>query len=330
MAVGGAALVAPSMALDPYPTLIFHPIPNPFAFEGSLYDDVIGPLGSVGSVLLLVSLVCAGVSILIRADKGSRIARQQIKRLAYSFILTIIGLVLVVVLYFRYLSVAAFNFFPIAVGIAVLRYRLFDIDVIINRTLVYGSLSAMLALIYVGGVVGMQAVLRAITGQESTIAVVASTLAVAALFNPLRRRIQSFVDSSFYRRKYDARKTLEAFSAKFRDETDLQALNEDLVGVVTETMQPAHVSVWLPPRRPRRASGLDRGRVGRGIMASDSRPPSVRGEPRCVPLSDIEAPKRSGSSRQGAPVRNFQMTASTNNRLPLSLLRPTWPGRPGC
>jgi len=135
--------------------------------------------------------------------------------------------------------------FPLAIAVAIFRYRLYDIDIIINRALVYGSLTAMLALIYVGGVIGMQAAFRAITGQGSTLAVVASTLAIAALFNPLRDRIQSFIDRRFYRRKYDARKTLEAFSAKLRNETNLEALNDELMGVVRETMQPAHVSVWL-------------------------------------------------------------------------------------
>ena len=146
-----------------------------------------------------------------------------------------------------YAVLSSFTIVPIAVGIAVLKYRLYEIDIIINRALVYGPLSAMLALIYVGSVVGMQDVFRALTGQESTLAVVASTLAIAALFNPLRRRLQAFVDRRFYRSKYDARKTLESFSAKLRDETDLQTLNNDLVGVVQETMQPAHVSLWLRP-----------------------------------------------------------------------------------
>jgi hypothetical protein len=134
-----------------------------------------------------------------------------------------------------------------AIGIAVLRYRLYDIDVVINRTLVYGSLTAMLVALYFVGVVLLQRVFVILTGEESTVAVVASTLTIAALFNPLRHRLQRFVDRRFYRRKYDARKTMEAFSTTLRDETDLQALNDHLVGVVAQTMQPEQVVLWLRP-----------------------------------------------------------------------------------
>ena len=141
-------------------------------------------------------------------------------------------------------------FIPLSIGVAVLRARLFDIDVVINRTLVYGSLTVTLAAVYFGGIVVLQSVFVLLTGQQSTLAVVASTLLIAALFNPLRRRIQSFIDRRFYRRKYDARKTLEAFSAKLRDETDLEALNAELVGVVRETMQPSHISLWQRPDTP--------------------------------------------------------------------------------
>jgi hypothetical protein len=137
----------------------------------------------------------------------------------------------------------------VAVGVAILRYRLYEIDLLINRTLVYGALTAMLAAVYFGGVATTQTIFRALTGQEQQpqLSIVVSTLVIAALFNPLRRRIQGFIDRRFYRRKYDARKTLEAFSAKLRNETDLGALSDELVGVVKETMQPAHVSLWLRP-----------------------------------------------------------------------------------
>jgi hypothetical protein len=144
---------------------------------------------------------------------------------------------------------------PLSIGIAILRYRLWDIDIIINRTLVYGTLTAMLALVYFGGVTATHAIFQRLTGQEQQpqLAVVVSTLVIAALFMPLRRRIQGFIDRRFYRRKYDARKTLEAFSAKLSHETDLDALRSDLVNVISETMQPAHVSLWLrPDRGPRK------------------------------------------------------------------------------
>jgi hypothetical protein len=138
------------------------------------------------------------------------------------------------------------------VGFAVLRYRLYDIDLIINRTLVYGALTVMLGATYFGSVVVLQQVFRTVSGQQSTVAVVASTLAIAALFNPFLRRVQSFVDRRFYRRKYDAAKILQAFSAKMRDDTDLNALSDDILAVVRETIQPEHVSLWL--RQPDRVA----------------------------------------------------------------------------
>ena len=134
------------------------------------------------------------------------------------------------------LSLAALVGFPISIGIAMVRYRLYDIDLIINRTLVYGALTVVLIAIYFGGIVVLQRTFVVLTGQQSTLAIVASTLLIAALFAPLRRRIQSFIDRRFYRRKYDARKTLESFSATLRDETNLDSVSEDLVEVVRETM----------------------------------------------------------------------------------------------
>ena len=136
---------------------------------------------------------------------------------------------------------------PVFTGIAILRYRLYDIDILINRTLVYGSLTIMLLLAYFGGVVGLQRIFSPVVGGDNGLATVATTLAIAALFNPLRRRVQAFVDRRFYRRKYDAARTLEGFSAKLRDETNLAIISDELVDVVKETMQPAHASLWLRP-----------------------------------------------------------------------------------
>jgi len=148
---------------------------------------------------------------------------------------------------FNDLAISSDVVIPIAAGIAILRYRLYEIDIIINRTLVYGSLSATLVALYLGGVILLQRLLVLLTGEKSTLAVVASTLVIAAMFNPLRRRIQTFIDRRFYRRKYDAGKTLASFSSRLREETDLDSLSDDVLEVVRETVQPEHASLWLRP-----------------------------------------------------------------------------------
>jgi hypothetical protein len=251
--VGGVALVA----LSPGPLSGFEPIGNPFGLEGAPNFTAL-----VEALVYTLTLVAVG-SVFARLRRSRGVQRQQVKWFAYaaSILATCAALTYLVseatgAGWVRWVSfvpaMVGFVGLPLAVGIAVLRYHLYNIDLIINRTLVYGTLSVTLVLVYFGGVATTEALLRALTGQEQQpqLAVVVSTLVIAALFNPLRRRIQSFIDRRFYRRKYDARKTLEAFSAKLRDETDLDALNAELVGVVKETMQPAHVSLWLRPDTP--------------------------------------------------------------------------------
>jgi hypothetical protein len=236
-------------ALEPGPLGDFPRIVNPYGVD----SPVVRVVGVAGGLVVVGSMVASAVSVIVRARSAGRVERQQIKWLAYG------GAVVVLTIFaggtisiwsastsIGIISLALLGL-PLCTGIAIVRYRLYDIDVVINRTLVYGSLTAALVALYFGVIVVLQRVFVLLTGQQSTLAVVASTLLIAALFNPLRYRIQSFIDHRFYRKKYDATRTLEAFSARLRDETDLQALNNDLVGVVRETMQPVHVSLWLRP-----------------------------------------------------------------------------------
>jgi hypothetical protein len=212
--------------------------------------------------VIFTAILLSALSIVVRYRRAGGAERQQLKWFALAAVL--IGAVTAGHLLFldallpealvNMLDAVTITVLYVAVGIAILRYRLYDIDIIINRTLVYGSLTVTLVLVCFGSVVGLQYILRALTGQESQLAIVASTLVIAALFNPLRQRIQNFIDHSFYRRTYDAAKTLESFSAKLRDETDLDNVSAEMVSVVQETMQPEHVSLWLLGRRRERWS----------------------------------------------------------------------------
>ena len=233
--------------------------PEDMSFVRPLFTGTVAEVAATvfwySSMVILAMLFASGCSLVLRLRRSVGEERQQLKWVVYSvallaFILPSTILVIIIVRSLedvRVLFAVLFPLIPIAVGIAILKYRLYDIDILINRTLVYGSLTATLVALYFVGIVLLQRIFVLLTGQQSTLAVVASTLLIATLFNPLRRRIQSFIDKRFYRRKYDAARTLEAFSVKLRNETNLGALSGDLVGVVRETMQPAHVSLWLRP-----------------------------------------------------------------------------------
>jgi hypothetical protein len=240
-------------AVSPGPISVgLGPIHNPLGVES--LPSVIKGVERVVNTLLFVAVI----SLFVRLRRARGLERQQIKWFVYATALTICGGIVtypvseaIGSVWLRWIGFVPFIVgvmaIPITMGIAIVRYRLYEIDLIINRTLVYGALTAALVAIYFGDIVLLQRVFVSLTGEKSTLAVVASTLLIAALFTPLRHRIQSFIDRRFYRSKYDAAKTLEAFSNKLREETDLDALSEDLVGVVRETMQPAYVTLWLRP-----------------------------------------------------------------------------------
>jgi hypothetical protein len=246
-------------------TSIFQPVLNDPPFEGVVNplgfappQALLAPLSYIGWPGMAVSFLVAAFAMILRLRRSRGVERQQLKWLAAAAAVLPLASVSGVVLYYLgYDSIAGFlavfSIVPIflAAGYAILRYRLYDIDIVINRTLVYGGLTVMLAAVYFGSVAGLQRLLSPLTGESSQLATVASTLLIAALFTPLRRRIQEFIDCRFYRRKYDAVTTLEGFSAKLRDETDLDTLGSGLVSVVKETMQPEHVSLWLRPREDR-------------------------------------------------------------------------------
>jgi len=270
---------SPWVAFSPGTTERLALIHNPLGIESlpNVYQPVQALLFAFGLV--------AAASLLMRLRSAGAVERQQIKWFAYATALGFSGAILtysvsetIGVLWLEWASfvllIVGVLGVPVSMGIAILRYRLYEIDLIINRTLVYGLLTATLALFYLGSVTALQSLFSLLTGQGNTLAIVASTLAIAALFNPLRRRIQSFIDRRFYRRTYDAAKTLEAFGSRLRYETDLERISEDLGEVVDETMQPSHISLWLrfpsssPPNSSESSSEVKR----RSSMQSEPPP----------------------------------------------------------
>jgi hypothetical protein len=228
---------------------------NPVALQSAAVNDA---LSALSGLLLLGTSVACGAAMVIRFHRARGDERQQLKWLAYATVWSLCAFLIVAAPVFLPLTLPSYFAvlwyigplaIPVATGIAMLRYRLYDIDVLINRTLVYGSLTVILALVYLGGVIGLQQVLGALSHstqlEQSPVLVVLTTLVIAALFQPLRRRLQATIDRRFYRRKYDARHTLAAFGATLRQEVELPMLTASLLQVVEETMQPAHVSLWL-------------------------------------------------------------------------------------
>lgn len=221
---------------------------NPLAVE-SIVVEVMLYTGVLG---VLAGLAASVSSVFLRFRRAAGAERLQLKLFVLAGCAMFVVMAASIPLFYHSVIVQAatglvFLTVPVAAGIAILRYRLYDIDVVINRALVYLTLTATLALCYLVLIIGSGSVLRALTGQSSDVATAASTLAVAALFRPLRRRIQDLVDRRFYRRKYDAAHAVERLSVRLRDEMSLPALSDELRAVVTETMQPTHVSLWLRP-----------------------------------------------------------------------------------
>jgi hypothetical protein len=243
----GIAGVFVTQGLHPGPIEDYPQVTNPYGVDGPVLDVMTG----LALLVLAVGIAGSVLSLLIRFRRARGEQRQQMKWIAFAGALAGVCVIVFTALY-DVVGEAVANSgimlgvlgLPLAAGLAILRYRLYDIDVVINRTLVYGALSATLAAAYLGCVLLLQVLLNGVTG-NSGLAVAASTLAVAALVRPARARIQATVDRRFFRRKYDAAQTLEEFSARLRDQLDLGTLNAELSSVVHDTLQPAHVSVWL-------------------------------------------------------------------------------------
>jgi hypothetical protein len=247
VSIGICAMLTVALALEPGSLKSSAPYLNsPYSL--GFFDDATVRL----MFLLMFVLTAAATSQIVRFRNAGPEVRQQVKWLATVSVLAAVSLSLNVTQQkvFEYVTVFIIVTVPLAAGIAILRYRLYDIDVIINRALVYGGLTATLAVVYFSTVVVLQLAFRSVTGQESNLALVVSTLTIALLFQPVRRRVQSVIDRRLYRNRYDAAQTLHAFSMTARDEVDLERLAGTLVGVVNDTFRPAHTSLWLRQESP--------------------------------------------------------------------------------
>jgi hypothetical protein len=257
----GPAMMVVGIALQPGPLEEFPVVRNPFGLEGGSVGDLVNLLGELGVLGVLLALVGAGGSLVVRFRRARGEQRQQLKWIAYAAALAATTLVTSIASYLlghpapmalAVLIICALAAIPVAAGIAILKYRLYDIDRLISRTLVYGLLTALLGATYAGVVLVLGQLFGGVTGNPPGWAVAGATLAVAALFQPARRRIQEAVDRRFHRRHYDAAKTIEAFSGRLREQLDLDTLSAELLAVVHQTMQPTKASLWL--RRPTRAA----------------------------------------------------------------------------
>jgi hypothetical protein len=261
LVLANTVLAVAPFAFDPGPLSEFSErvhVVNPVGIAGSA--GMLGVFSRASFVLLIPISLALIFAMFVRFRRARGDERQQIKWVAYGVAMFALAVIVASAwpsldgtLVGGALFLVGFLAIPTAMAVAILQYRLYDIDVVINRTLVYTALTTVLGLLYFASIALFQAVLIVLTGQTSQIAVVASTLLIAALFNPLRRRTQSFIDRRFYRKRYDAAKTLEAFSTRLREETDLDRLGGELVSVVHETMRPEHASLWLRPQDGRRS-----------------------------------------------------------------------------
>jgi hypothetical protein len=243
----GIALLFLADSLSPGPLADYPELANPYGVDSPLRDVLEG----IAALSLAVAIAGSPLALIMRFRRAAREQRQQIKWLALAGAVAAVIFVVALLVYDVVTAGVADGaimlgilMLPVAAGLAILRYRLYQIDVVINRTLVYGALTATLAAAYLGSVLLLQLALSPLT-EQSDLAIAGSTLAVAALFRPARARIQHAVDRRFYRRRYDAARTLESFGVRLRDEVDLEALGGELRAAAADTMQPAHVSLWL-------------------------------------------------------------------------------------